>query len=677
MPLPLEKGDLLEFHLRKIYSKLNDQYRKSAFEGRLRFERLNLEELGDRTNFYSYPDDQPRKSKPDEEPGDSEPGPTINYADAIEDLYQLITFLELHRADWVREHEIIVLEIKNLIYEIKDYSLDVPAPLGEFLFQQAKGFSERVNSGDVEKFADYLVLLRPDGKDYPRYRVLKIQIIAALCGVNHYYRLHVPDKHQIALGILANVETYVREQLPKQNKDGRESFGLLGLTLYLKGRLLSAAADDDAAQKAFGQSSDAYMDRLDQKSFFWEKKYISEEQYTAKKAVTLRRAALVSALGVGYLSFINGRISEALAALRASRGVLKQNVGAVYSAFVDILFYACRRAEGSSDRQTIDQVIKGLKISRETLRGLVPKSHYFHRAGLELATALHYRAKIDFRASDDEKRGVPDHDDALKLVNAAIDYSQEMVGSDFRNPRLLAEALVLRSYLWRRPMSNSGRDRFALLHSSKEDAERANAVAKGNARTRCEALIALGVTHYHEYQLERSGPNGTRAYAKLNAARLRFHEALDLNEDRNARIEAVCSLNLARINSYDPAQVARADVHFQRWKKIENRVEHAYCHELAREVGERLSSNGPFLIVNAETSLSFPMWETKLFDHLATNMLRRLAGKVNEGLIDRENLGPALIEGLRTEVGIKRSRAYLLVKDKELDLIGRLRELCK
>ena len=51
---------------------------------------------------------------------------------------------------------------------------------------------------------------------------------------------------------------------------------------------------------------------------------------------------------------------------------------------------------------------------------------------------------------------------------------------------------------------------------------------------------------------------------------------------------------------------------FDRWLQVKDRVEHAYCHELADEVWKRLSPDGPLLVVNDEASLNYDYWEKKL-----------------------------------------------------------------
>jgi hypothetical protein len=651
--------DHLESKLREVYGTLYRQYRRGTFADVLTAYEVEWKELGGR-KFYVYSTDVP----------EAEPL-AVGYREAVKNLYDLLVSLDQERPDWVDAHAIEILQMKNLVYEICDQFLDVPVELGVYMFQEAQRFVDRVRSGTAKEHASQACLENTVAREYTydRPRVLKIQIVAALCGINNLYRAHEPEKYALALEFINVIETFVRRDLPLEYSPRRDCFGLLGMTTFLHGRVLSAQGDYDGAQSAFAQSSDAYVARLDQKGKFFEEKFIDAEAFEEKKRVTLRRAALLSALGVGYVSFINGHISQALIALRSSRLDLKHNVGAVHGAFVDILFFACRRAVGSSDRQIMEDVVTGLRACRKTLKPLVQDSHYYHRAGLELATALHCRAKLLAAAGEDAAK---DQTEALNCLNQAILYSEKLKEQRPQNSRLLVESLIIRSYVKRWMPLGLGEDHHARLTSAMDDAIRANRVAKGRSWTKCEALIGLGVAHYHEY---KNSPVDSRDINDLREAQTYFREALTVNGGRNPRIEGVCYLNLARLGLYDPATIALAHDYFQRWTRIKDRVEHIYCRELADRVSERLSANGPLLIINAEASLSYPDWEKKLREHLLNTMLRNLAQETAGEQLDEARSRTLIVEKLINDLNFRRSKAYELVKDEKFDLLRKLERL--
>ena len=651
-------GQQLEAHIRKIYSHLHKIYRRGHFERELQVYGYKWPELDDTSEFYDY--------RP---PGNDIENVTkrrIKYSEAIESLYELILFLELNMQAWVRDHGVLILQIKNLIYEVTDYSLAVPPKLGQFFIDQAKMFQERARKKEVERFADELrgaVSALPE-PDNTRARAIKVQIIAALCGVIYLYRSHMNLKYDEALGIVESIETYVKGDLPGQHENPRESFGLIGLTMYLKGRLLVAKGEYADAQRAFAQSSDAYIARLDQKNDFLEKGLIGRRQFEDKKTVTLRRTALVSALGVGYLAFINSRISKALAALRMSRAALKQNVGEVYAAFTDVLFFACRRAEGSSERQTIEEVIKGIKVSRNTLKRLVPDSHYLHRAGIELAIALYYRVKSDQNSDEVTKRTSEDYSNAMALLEAAIEHGKILDEQGrHKNQRLLTEGLFIRSYIRRCLPDIKPERKQSNLSKAEDDARVALDVAKENSRMQCEALIALGSVHYEQSKYHKSVNNEHESHRSLTAAERAFNRTLKLNDGKNARIEAVCYLKLAKLNLLDPSSVALAHDFFKKWKAIENRVEHAFCHYMAQDVEKRLSE-APLMVVDAESPLTYNEWKEKLLTHFINTTLIKLSEETRNNHYDEEELLNLI--AARLKLKFTRTKAYDLIEKRKL-----------
>ncbi|HEX5733536.1 MAG TPA: hypothetical protein VF131_11940 [Blastocatellia bacterium] len=646
----------LQEHVWAIYLRLFKIYRQGTLEQNLECYCYGWSELDNNAEFYDY--QAPAA-------GIKFTRKTINYLDAVDNLYRLILFLERHKEDWVKEHQVTILKIKSLIYEVKDYSLAVPPELGQFFREQAEAFNGRVKNKEVERFADGLKSEISAGRelDDARARVIKVQIIAALCGVNYLYRSHIHKNCQSALDIIENIETYVKTELPRQHQNERESFGLIGLTMYLKGRLLSATGDYDNAQRAFAESNDAYVARLDQKNDFYKKRYITEEEYQEKKAITLRRAALVSALGVGYLAFVNSRISKALAALRVSRAALKQNVGAVYEAYTDVLFFSCRRAEGSSDRQTIEEVIQGLEASLATLSELLPDSHYRHRAGIELAIALHYRAKFEQKTG---KRAFDDCIRALRLLQAAIEHSGNVEEGRTKNHRLLTEALFVRSYVRRSLPDIEAEDVPSNLSKAEQDARKSVKEASGNSRMECEARIALGSVQYDQAKYNKSINNEAEFHRKLNLAQNSFREALTRNDGKNVRIEAVCYLKLSKLSLLDPGSVALAHDYFKKWREIEKRVEHAFCHYTAQEISRRLNEGGPLLIINTEASLNYFEWEKKLLMHLINTMLIKLSERTREGQYNEKTLHGLIVKDLMQKLGFKKFKAYELIKEHKL-----------
>lgn len=655
-----EKVQQLETRVREIYSTLYKLYRLGVFEQELKCYQYEWPELENISDFYDY--------RPPEKDA-LVTSKTIKYNDAVENLYQLALFLENEMKGWAEERAVLILRIKNLVYEVKECSLKVPVDLGAFFVEQARTFNGRAKKNEVQQLADELrgEPNAPQGPDDARAKVIKALIIAALHGVNQLYWLHMHGNYEEALEIIETIETYIRNEMPRQHINSRKSFGLLGLALALKGRLLLTRADYEAAETAYAQSSDAYIDRLEQKEDFFRKDYISKEKYEEKKIVTLRRAALVSALGVGYLAFISSRITKALAALRISRAALKQNVGAVDGAFTDLLFFACKRAERSSDREMIEDVIQRIEACLDTLSKFVPDSHYVHRAGIELSLALHYRAKGEPKTGEGILHASQDYARAMELLAAAIKHGETAEDGHYKDQSLLTEALFIRSYIRRRVPEASSEKKYSNLSKAEDDAKRSLREAKDNSRMQCEALLALGSVQYEQARYYKENKKEEEFHRKLLAAQRSFRDALARNK-KNVRIDAVCYLKLAKLGLLDPGSVALAHDYFKRWKEIESRVEHAFCRDMGNEIGEQLSQDGPLLIIDAEFSLSYPEWKEKLYRHLIKIMLTKLSEQTKHSQYSDKDLYSEIVDALIDKLKFKSSTAYVLIKrDNMLD----------
>lgn len=666
-PASDEIGDRID----GIYQHLYGAFRLSAFERSLSCCLREWPELTGGPKFYSYSSIAGAELHP------------VRYRDAIADLFRLVQRLRDEKPDWVETHPIEILESLNIVYLIQDYFSEVSQALNDEMSSQALSLCQRIESGEFTSFP-----AQPEGTvtrarkyDDP-YFLLHAQTNAALNGINYLFRSRIPKNQARALVFVEALETLLSRVEPEEHRKGSDRLILLGTLGFHKGRLLTSRGDYEGAQTAFGYSSDAYNELLNQLRRHRDRaESLSEDEAggstTARddlrgaETMALRRAALVSTLGISYISFVNGRITEALVALRSSRGVLKQNAGAIYGAFADILFYVCRRAKDCSDRAVIDEVVEGLEESYRTLEELVPETEYHHRAGVELAAALHDRARASYQHQDRESQRISDHQQALKYLTDATGYAEKAEDGHVRNPHLLAEALTLSSYIrpWLPDASNEE------IEYAAADAERAASVATGNTRIRCEAMIAQGIAEFRAYQVEKEPTPRAKENEHLQRAQRYFHEALELNDGRNVRIEGVCYLNLARLCSFAPGSVALAHDHFTRWTQLKDRIEHTYCHDLAREVGKRLSANGPLLVINAEESLSYPEWEQKLREHLINSMLKNLANRIKGQSLDESRLKGLIVDSLISDLEFKRSKAYAFVGERKYYLLTRLRNL--
>lgn len=652
--MPEAKSDqhLIE-QLESNYHCLQRQYRLGRFEGTVAYAG-RWRPAGDESGSLFYELCVGREMSEQVQT----PAGEISFADAINDLYALVTYVK-KKMQCTGACELLLLRCKCLIYEATDYFLRVPPELGVYFINYAEDFPQQVAEADS---------LAGDGgsaggKD-KLGRVIKVQIIAALCGANELYRRHGPSSYKRALELLEKLNRYILEELPRQHEQERESFGLIGLAQYLTGRVLSAKGAVKESHKAYRQSAEAYVARLRQKEQFFELQLIKPHEYEEKISVTLRRAALVTAFGDGYLSFISSRLARALESLTLARAALSRNSGRVYRTYVDMLYWACKRAAHSTDAKRIEEIVRELRNCRKTLGELTPDSHYFHRAGLQLALALYYRRM----GSPDQAEA--DYEEGMLYLNEAITHAEQLRDDEFRNPHLLAAALVTKSrFLSARYQSPKAKDPAAArryteaLAEAEAVAQRACEVSVDIKGMESESWATLGDV-YSELAVLHKGRR-ERFYFYFDEALKALRLALKKNRgDENIRIDAVCYVRLTKLCLLDPNTKLLAHQYFEEWKKIEPEVEHDYWKRMA--VGLEGKLGGPALLVKAWETLNYGTWEKRLAEFLLEESLKNFVAAHAGHIYKDEKLESLLRDHLRLTIGYGDRKVAQLIKDREL-----------
>jgi hypothetical protein len=102
----LMKEDPLAVRVREIYSNLQRLYRLGSLEAQFECYQYEWPELNNLSDFYDC-----------HSPGSgvAVTSTTIKYNDAVENLYQLVLFLENEMNEWVKEHSVLILQIRNLV----------------------------------------------------------------------------------------------------------------------------------------------------------------------------------------------------------------------------------------------------------------------------------------------------------------------------------------------------------------------------------------------------------------------------------------------------------------------------------------------------------------------------------------------------------------------------------
>lgn len=645
MNIDMNSDEQLIQMLEKNYVCLQGQYRLGNFEDQVDYVHMWGQ-------FYELKAEEDRTKVGD-----------IPFKNAVDNFHVLIEYVERERPAVAAAHAVLLLKSKSLVYEVLDYTLKSSKTLEKYFKEMAEGFDRRSTPEEMERWAEELNQGKPLEPLDERTKVIKSLLIAALLGVNYHIRQHSRSEYQTALQLLEKIQKYVVDELPHQHSRVRESFGLLGLTLFLKGRVLMAQGTYERSREAFRQSAEAYVNRLRQKEEFFRDHRITQAPYRQKTSVTLRRAALVTAFGDGYLSFLGSQINRALEALTLARATLTQNGGRIHLSYVDVWYYACQRAKHSSNEEEIDKVIKGLESSCETLMGLAKNTRYAHRAAVEMALALYYKAKLS--AQDDELF----FEQAMNLLQQAIDYAEVInEKKEYKNPHLLGDALIYKSYFLRAHFRSSRKSvqrpaDFQDLMLALAAAEKARDVSEkqGTAPLKSEAWAALGAV-YTDLVEYRQGM-GEDYFVDFDKALQALRRALK-DTGGNVRLNAACYLRLARLSLLNPDTKLMAYGYFEQWKKLEDQVEHAYLREMARDLEGEDKLAYPYILVRANKSLEYAVWEKELKEKLYDAATQRFIHELPDyDTPDEDRLEREFISHLVKTVGPSRSTVATLVRE--------------
>ena len=678
--------DLLE----KNYLYLTDLYKRGRFEDEIDEEQFTFFVEGRRNpHVVNEPGRGGRRNR--------SPAPIKIAAD---DLYELAREIERIAPQAARDSAILILRVKVLSYEIDDYFLDVSKSKADFCLTQARDIGEALRDFDgSEKLVESDPLVSYVERYYPQIKgsaeqreLIQQLILVTLCGVNQMYRDNHDASYREALPLAIKLRRYIEHGLPKLSSPERISMGLLGLTLYMLGRLKLSLGSYDA-DRDFIASTECYANRVHDKEAQYRQGKLSLAEYESTRLLTLRRSALVSAFGSGFLSLITSDLPAALKAIALARGIVKQNSGHVNSAYIDLLYCAVKRAQHSSDLKLLRDVRRILRRSLWVFCRYVPNRHYEHRAGIELALVHHYIARANPRQ---EKRS---YALAEKYLQRAVEFAErdtndkeqgqaESVGDDEakrpRNMRLLAEALTILSHIVR----HCSPDVMAKITKAIELANRAILAAEDSQLYASEARIALGSAQISKAQLLHDDEAAQKK--ELSDARVNFHIALVFNRGANARLSAICFIRLGQICLLDKETLAEARYWCDKWLAIKKQVHHEFCHQMGKDLEQSVERLGgiTYLLIDPDESLNRGYWQEQLDSFLnnqaiyhvakdlrSTSSSEEQADETTMSSKSREDFKKRLLSFIKDEMGIPQSGAYQWIKKHNLET--RLKELLR
>jgi hypothetical protein len=503
----------------------------------------------------------------------------------------------------------------SLSYEVDDYFLDVSDEMSNFLVEKTTKITE-----GVTVYADrYNSYFQKDSEEY--WELIKQILIVVLCGVNEFYRKH---QYEDGLNKAKIVKEFFREY-PKNRYQSRGGWsGLKGLCSFITGKIYTALGKFTEADLEFSESVEAYSESI------WQKEQIfSQFQMTAAKSqdkevelklkrehdisrsVALRRIGLVTAFGYGFQSLVLGKVKDAIRLSSIARGIVNWNTGKIWSAYVDLIYFSAKRAENSSDYDSLQHIKENLNRCLNIFDDLIPEGHYKNRALFQIALADHYLARWhkekgeEFIESDVDK-AMEQYELARGYWNQAVEGLNTTINDEKLklNKRLRAESMAILGHAY----SNLGllekrvfqKDGTSELNKATDILEKAWNEASEYPQIMCEVGLAQAAVGKAQVEYLRSGDSTKDAPTKINEQKINehlknsfqvLHKVLHLNKESSVRIEATAYLRLTELALLSASTHSQAYEYFNKYKKISGRVEHEFCYRWANELaGEVLNS---------------------------------------------------------------------------------------
>lgn len=286
--------------------------------------------------------------------------------------------------------------IISLSYEVDDYFLDVSDETSKFLIDLAEKVTQ-----DIEDYVKQLNSYLPEGSE--EYLELTKQIlIVVLCGVNEFYRKH---RHEDGLEKAVFVKRFLSEYPKEINPLKGHWYGLKGLCSFITGKLYTVLSRFAEAEQEFSESVEAYSESIWRKEQAYSQevdktkprnkrfKQSGSKEHEISRSVALRRIGLVTSFGYAFQSLVIGKVKDAIYLSSVARGIVNWNTGKIWSAYVDLIYFSAKRAESSSNFDTLQEIKKKLECCYQVFVDFIPKGHYKNRALFQIALVNHYLAR--------------------------------------------------------------------------------------------------------------------------------------------------------------------------------------------------------------------------------------------------------------------------------------------
>jgi tetratricopeptide (TPR) repeat protein len=460
---------------------------------------------------------------------------------------QMKDLLHKHQAQLLEKYEGEVFEARALVYEVLDYFNEI---------EEAQSLI-----AESEQLIHKELKLEIIGTSNENLIKGKVRFICA--GINELYKAREYDK---AEKLATPLYEFVTQKLVSTNNP---YWGTIGLITYIQGKIYRGLSRYNDAIGKYMESCEAYHKRSE----------LKEDELN--RNFSQWKIGISMGLGLGFTHLRRGFIDLALQCLIPARVLLIERGGKYHQTYLNQLIASAKRCEaGSTNKKLLDEAIELLKRCEKNFDNGHDEDR--HRASLELALAYYHYGKSE------ECRN------SLKEI--------EMYASQYNKYKLHIQALIAQSHMMRRWKQPEKAEEIAREALKIQDAEKYTEVYCEALLAYGQALEALGDALPKSKELEKLPEEYDKARLQYEKALARLNP-LDKKQNQtvtNPKISAMSHLLLTKL-SLKEYKFSDAERHYKQWQKLKLSIKHTFIHEVAQDLGIRISEiEKPFIITSED-----------------------------------------------------------------------------
>ncbi len=450
-----------------------------------------------------------------------------------------------------------------------------------------------------------------DSGDTQEVRREQIRFAAHFVRMHHYRRYRQYDTAVTALGQCLKLADKVRQpqQFPMFSTQSEISY-FLGCALRQSGRLEAAVKEYHNATE-WARRRAEYRIELCARGIETATE-TSEQVIESERSFAQHRAAVVSALGLGWVAYTRGRLDQALNDyVNPAQIVFMGSRDPIHRAYAALIRGSILRAlAGTSEIDRLEAALADINESWTTLSaGEYDHPAYATRAASELAQC---HIRLSEAAMRQPNGNTARHQDHVKQAATFIKHMERRADA-----RWASNAKILRSRI-ARYLKNPKPSALTL-------AQEAQSLVAHDSEplARVDALITLGEAYAAKGDHQQARDHFTQALAESERS---LHASDRKRELDNPKIRAILHLHIARTHLEEDRRHF-AQSYLERASSLLPAVEHGFIHEQMKELRARLADpSGSFVIASDTKDLKYHTHQMDLQRWLLRQAIERLRG---------------------------------------------------